>query len=365
MSYTKTNWTDRAVQYPNRFTLVNNGDGTYTLTPAPGTVTQTGTPISATNLNKIEQGVLDANTPSVLLDYIKTVDGAGSGLDADLVRGKVAVPTTVSLAATGANLNTVTDSGFYRLGGGTVNAPSGGVDYGQLIVCRGADTIFQIAADYGSNSYYMRSGNPADVGGNGSWQPWRRLWHDGNINPVNKTGDTMTGTLTQEVTSGNVQVIKLAGQKSFVIHHPSGGSLIFAPSASINGEDWDWPKAFAINDNGSATIAGNTIWHTNMLRDNGTNLEYYTGGAWRAVGGMKKVQRGSSAITAGAINDITISPVVVDKSVVHLTTLAWDGNEFMSLNFNAVLLNSTTIRCTATGPSNASVDFTWQVAEYY
>jgi hypothetical protein len=46
MSYNKTNWLDRAVQYPQRFTRTS--DGTYdTLVPAPGTVTQSGTPITA------------------------------------------------------------------------------------------------------------------------------------------------------------------------------------------------------------------------------------------------------------------------------------------------------------------------------
>jgi hypothetical protein len=46
MAYTKTNWKDRSVQYPSRFTRTS--DGTYdTLTPAPGTITNSGTPITA------------------------------------------------------------------------------------------------------------------------------------------------------------------------------------------------------------------------------------------------------------------------------------------------------------------------------
>jgi hypothetical protein len=55
LAYEKTNWVDRLVEHPNRFTLTDNGDGTYTLTPQPGTVTQTGTPLSASKMNKIEQ----------------------------------------------------------------------------------------------------------------------------------------------------------------------------------------------------------------------------------------------------------------------------------------------------------------------
>jgi hypothetical protein len=53
MAYIKTAWADRQIQYPGRFTRTS--DGTYdTLTPAPGTVTQSGTPITAAALNNLE-----------------------------------------------------------------------------------------------------------------------------------------------------------------------------------------------------------------------------------------------------------------------------------------------------------------------
>jgi hypothetical protein len=56
MTYSKTNWADRSVQYPNRF--IRTSDGTYdTLTPSPGTITQSGTPITATALNNMENGI--------------------------------------------------------------------------------------------------------------------------------------------------------------------------------------------------------------------------------------------------------------------------------------------------------------------
>lgn len=56
MPYTKTNWVDRSVQYPNRFTRTTAG-GFDTLTPAPGTITAAGTPITANALNNLENGV--------------------------------------------------------------------------------------------------------------------------------------------------------------------------------------------------------------------------------------------------------------------------------------------------------------------
>lgn len=47
-------WQDRIVEKPRTFIQTSNADGSITLTPSPGTVTQIGTPVSAANLNGIE-----------------------------------------------------------------------------------------------------------------------------------------------------------------------------------------------------------------------------------------------------------------------------------------------------------------------
>ncbi|WP_300384730.1 hypothetical protein [Clostridium sp.] len=59
MAYNKTIWKDRTVQNPRNYTITNNPDGTITLTPTPGTVTEQGTPITATVMNNIEKGIVD------------------------------------------------------------------------------------------------------------------------------------------------------------------------------------------------------------------------------------------------------------------------------------------------------------------
>lgn len=59
LTYSKTVWQDRLVEFPNRYNKSGEAAGQVTLTPNPGTVTQAGTPISAVNLNKIEQGIAD------------------------------------------------------------------------------------------------------------------------------------------------------------------------------------------------------------------------------------------------------------------------------------------------------------------
>lgn len=62
MAYTKTTWQDRVVQFPNRYAKSGETTTQVTLTGDFGTVTQAGTAVNASNLNKIEAGVSDAHT---------------------------------------------------------------------------------------------------------------------------------------------------------------------------------------------------------------------------------------------------------------------------------------------------------------
>ena len=55
--YNRTDWKNREVEFPQRYILTENGDGTHTLRKSPGEVRQEGTPLSAGNLNNIESGV--------------------------------------------------------------------------------------------------------------------------------------------------------------------------------------------------------------------------------------------------------------------------------------------------------------------
>jgi hypothetical protein len=53
-------WKNRVVQFPNRFTKSGETTTTVTLTANPGTVTEAGTAISSSNMNRMERGVFDA-----------------------------------------------------------------------------------------------------------------------------------------------------------------------------------------------------------------------------------------------------------------------------------------------------------------
>lgn len=92
MAYEKTNWTDRVVQKPRTYTMQNNSDGTVTLTPAPGTVTQAGTPVNAANLNKIENELVtledeDAELKEEITNIDNKIYGNISALDTTFANG--------------------------------------------------------------------------------------------------------------------------------------------------------------------------------------------------------------------------------------------------------------------------------------
>lgn len=61
------NWKDRIVERPRTYTEVMNQDGSRTDTPAPGEIQEPGTQISATNLNRMDQGNQDAKIASALI----------------------------------------------------------------------------------------------------------------------------------------------------------------------------------------------------------------------------------------------------------------------------------------------------------
>lgn len=81
MAYTKQTWVDRIVQNPLTFSAVENADGTITLTPAPGTITAAGTPVDASRMNHIEDGIDDADARLAVVetsDYDMLYDGGAA-----------------------------------------------------------------------------------------------------------------------------------------------------------------------------------------------------------------------------------------------------------------------------------------------
>lgn len=57
MAYVKNIWVDQDVERPKTYEVTNNQDGSITLTDSFGLVTELGTPVNATNMNHIEDGL--------------------------------------------------------------------------------------------------------------------------------------------------------------------------------------------------------------------------------------------------------------------------------------------------------------------
>lgn len=78
----------------------------------------------------------------------------------------------INFIEAGVDLNTITETGIYRLSSGHTNGPAG-ADWNQMFVAHGGgDTIFQIIVRYSNGSIVHRAGDPSDIGGSGAWTPW-------------------------------------------------------------------------------------------------------------------------------------------------------------------------------------------------
>lgn len=59
--YTKLGWNDHIAERPGTFREVQNPDGSITHIPDEGEILQEGTPVSANNLNHMDEGIYKAN----------------------------------------------------------------------------------------------------------------------------------------------------------------------------------------------------------------------------------------------------------------------------------------------------------------
>lgn len=62
MAYNKINPKDHIVEFPNRYEIQDNGDGTVTFIPRPGQTIQQGTSVSQTVVGQMDNGIYDAHT---------------------------------------------------------------------------------------------------------------------------------------------------------------------------------------------------------------------------------------------------------------------------------------------------------------
>jgi hypothetical protein len=219
--------------------------------------------------------------------------------------GGVSLPTSV-------DLNTVVDSGFYRLPSDTTmtNEPDSAAGFGQMIVCRGADTISQTVFSYLGPRIWVRTGNPSTVGGAGVFTAWVEHYHTGNYSTllasitaslqasfdakVNKSGDTMSG--------------QLIAPSILVTGSGAGGAFYMKANGSANVYD----SAITIQNPGGSTGNGQMVFTAQN--------SYFTQTAtFVGAVGFQSTINASGAITGSGL-------VAGAGGIVNSGTLANTGN---------------------------------------
>ena len=109
-----------------------------------------------------------------LLTYLKTLDGEGSGLDADLLDGVDSSGFMVSNPGGefSGDVNTLKRQGTYRVSSTATNAPTSAY-YSFIVGGNNSDVVSQIATHYTSGKTYIRAFNTV-------WSTWTEVWTQGN-----------------------------------------------------------------------------------------------------------------------------------------------------------------------------------------
>ena len=158
MAYTHRTWADRTVERPLTFTMQNNVDGTVTLIPSEGSIINVGTPITADNMNNIEDGISDALAGVAdINEYTKLGDKAGLAY--------------ITLD----DFNNLTRTGLYSVNCG-VNAPpksdtNPGNYYYVHVISHTVNWTIQLAIDFQGGTFIRRKSTTG-------WTAWLRIADD-------------------------------------------------------------------------------------------------------------------------------------------------------------------------------------------
>jgi hypothetical protein len=196
-----------------------------------------------------------AYTAADVLAKVRTVDGAGSGLDADTLDGKEGLDYVNAITYYGGAGNPIdpNTTAHPRILTNHSNIPPGSSNFAYI------DTIFyssksdnrlQIAYGYSEDNVWFRRYY------NGTWNPWRTLWHDGNRPPAGKLLWKGSGW-----NSGNITVTGSSAYTMFLIRMEGQGTVIpaFKYEPHIRGMGGYSSNTPTINSyQFAATVSGDT-----------------------------------------------------------------------------------------------------------
>lgn len=253
MAYTPTTWTDRQVTNPLRFTLNNISTNVYDLVPTEGTVVQAGTPLNASNLNNIENGLVGHETRLTTAEgNITSLSANKADLTGATFTGTVTAPTinaTSNLQENGTNLS----AKYLALAGGALS--------GALTIQLTTASVTNLAIKNSGNDNYTRFVADASYG----------YIQSGNFAFSASKGLALTGFNGASMTDFKVlaNTLTLNGNTTIT------GTLVV-----------------------SSTISGTVINGTTNLQEAGTNLsaKYMQLNANNAMTGQLTVTRNNNNI---------------------------------------------------------------------
>jgi hypothetical protein len=338
MTYTKTAWQDRIVQHPLTYSMVDNGDGTYTLTPVPGTVTQAGTPISAANLNKIEQGIADA--------------------------------TATAEAALPKSGGTMTGDQSFSQNNANVKGA------GQFLFASGKQRVWILSNAYFDGTNYMRydTAQPAAAISPDASTGKAKFWYAAaGANPITWTEtDIITNAGGQTI--GGILYVGAGTDNSTpygIGNFGYGGLSVEAVFANKNYASaaaalgfWDgatfMPGIMAKQD-GSALIGSGYIrWNSSL----GIFEQSADESTWKGIGGVKSIQRGTVTLN-GSTQNVTISAINTAKSFISVNGAASIFTSGAVSTWYATLTSSTNLQIVSSGAGVANSPIAWEVIESY
>jgi hypothetical protein len=108
---------------------------------------------------------------------------------------------------------------------------------------------------------------------------------------------------TKSYTSPFPFKFKTAGTKTWVLHKPNGNSFIFAPSATLDSEDWDWINQISFDEDGSVTanklkVRGGLSTQI-MMADGSTSTDFVTTNTAQSIRGYKTFEDGAELLLKG------------------------------------------------------------------
>jgi hypothetical protein len=172
--------------------------------------------------------------------------GHGSGLDADTVDGVHASSLSTRFGEVSLiSMDATTSASIFTQFSPAQGTPDGANHFSIVHASTFAAAGFQFSASLlNADDYYLRKRLA------GVWQPWRKVLHDGNLNPATKlnvAGGTLTGSLVTSPSVGaTIGAMSGAGievRGGVVVGHPA--AILFHKPASFAayfglGEDNQW-----------------------------------------------------------------------------------------------------------------------------